>query len=84
MTINELRADLQRRQVPELAYSIGRDENESYCLIRERDGWHIYYSERGNRNAETVFASESAACEELLRWLLNDRTVREWIDEHNT
>ncbi|WP_285100707.1 hypothetical protein [Promicromonospora sp. MEB111] len=82
MTIDELRAELQRRQVPELAYSIGRDENETYCLIQEPDGWHVYYSERGNRNAEKVLA-ESAACDELFSRLLNDRAVREWMNEHN-
>lgn len=81
--IDELRSELQRRKAPGFAYSIGRDENETYCLVQEPDGWHVYYSERGNRNEEAVFASESAACEELLRWVLNDRTVREWMDEHN-
>lgn len=84
MTTDELRSELQRRRVPGFAYSIGRDENETFCLVQEPDGWHVYYSERGNRNMETVFTSESAACEELLRWVLNERTVREWMDEHNT
>ena len=65
-------------------YSIGRDENETYCLVQEPDGWHVYYSERGNRNAEKVLASESEACEELARLVLTDRTVRDWMDEHST
>lgn len=84
MTIDELRSELQRRTIPGFAFSIGRDENETYCLVREPDGWHVYYSERGNRNAEKVMASESAACEELMRRVLNDGTVRRWMDENKT
>ncbi|WP_020018033.1 hypothetical protein [Promicromonospora sukumoe] len=83
MTIDELRSELQRRRVPEFAYSIGRDENETYCLVQGPDSWHVYYSERGNRIAERVFASEATACECLVQMVLNDGVVRGWMDEHN-
>jgi hypothetical protein len=76
----ELRATFRRLSVPDSAYSIGRETNEAYCLIEEVDGWHVYYSERGNRNAEQVFSSESAAAEELMLRVLDDGAVRRSID----
>lgn len=82
MTIADLRAELERRNIPAFAYSIGRDENETFCLVSEPDGWHVYYSERGHRNIETMFSSESAACDELLRLVTNDGAVRRWMAEH--
>ncbi|MEU4385691.1 hypothetical protein [Promicromonospora sp. NPDC023805] len=84
MTIEELRSELRRRKVPGFAYSIGRDENETFCLVQEPDGWHIFYSERGIRSSERVLASESAACEELVRRVLGDSVVQSWMDEHST
>ncbi len=82
MMIEDLRAELQRRAIPEFAYSLGRDENETYCLVGGPDGWHVYYSERGNRNDERVLTSEDAACAELLRRVLNDGAVRQWMEDH--
>jgi hypothetical protein len=81
MRVGELEVELQRRRVPAIAYSIGRDANEAYCLVRELDGWHVYYSERGNRNSERVHAAESVACQDLLERLLRDGSVQRWIDE---
>ncbi len=80
MVIEELRAELQSCGIPAFAYSIGADVNESYCLIGERDGWHVYYSERGARRIEAVFLSESAACEELRRRVMNDGAVLRWVE----
>lgn len=82
MSVEEFEAELQRRKVPTTAYSIGSDDTEAYCLVHELDGWHVYYSERGNRNSERVHAAESAACQDLLERLLRDGTVQRWIDEH--
>lgn len=82
VTRADLRQELERRAIPSFAYGIGRDENEAYCLVPQDDGWHVYYSERGKRNAEAVFDSESAACGELLRRLLNDETLQRWMEEH--
>jgi hypothetical protein len=73
-------AELQRRRVPGDAYSVGSDRNEAYCLTGSDGEWHVYYSERGNRNADQVFASEDAACEELLRRLLSDGAIRRLME----
>jgi hypothetical protein len=82
MFVDELRASLQHHDIPAIAYSLGRDKNESYCLVMEDDRWHVYYSERGNRNAETMFASESDACKELLRRVLEDGSVQSLKAKH--
>jgi hypothetical protein len=76
MNTSELPALLRSMGVPADAYSIGSDSNETYCLIPELGRWHVYYSERGNRNEERVFADEAAACQELLNRLLRDDMVR--------
>ncbi len=81
MTLVELGAELRRLNVPVFAYSLGRDANESYCLVEGPDGWHVYYSERGNRNSEEVLHSESAACSRLLERVLHDGSVRRWMED---
>lgn len=81
MDVNDLRAELQRLEVPEFAYSIDKISDESCSLIQEDDGWHVFYSERGDRNTEEVFGNESAACEELKRRVVGDGTVRGYIED---
>jgi hypothetical protein len=63
--------------VPRTAYSIGSDDNEAYCLVEEPDGWHVYYSERGHRNNERIFAQEAVAIAEMWSTVMNDSTVQE-------
>lgn len=81
MNSGELASELQRRRVPGDAYSLGRDRDEAYCLVGGEGEWRVYYSERGNRNDERVLPSEAEACEELLRRLLSDRTVRRYMED---
>jgi hypothetical protein len=38
--------------MPGFAYSIGRKEDETYCLVQESDGWRVFSSERGVRRTE--------------------------------
>ena len=82
MTLDELGSELRRLNVPAFAYSLGRDENESYCLVGAPDGWHVYYSERGNKNSDDVLPSESEACDRLLQRVLRDGSVQRWMDDH--
>lgn len=77
MNTVELQSELRFRHVPDDAYSIGQDRDEAYCLIDVGGAWHVYYSERGNRNDERTFASEEDACRDLLNRLLDDGSVRE-------
>ena len=80
MDLAALFLELQRCRVPSDAYSIRSDRNEAYCLTGSEGEWHVYYSERGNRNADSVFTSEDAACEELLRRLLSDGAIPRWME----
>ena len=67
MTVEELKNQLDAIGVPDDLYSllIGGFPNEAYCLIKNENGWEVYYSERGNKRGTRQFASESDACEYL-------------------
>jgi hypothetical protein len=81
MDSNELSRLLQTMGAPSEAYSIGSDRNESYCMVFDQQRWHVYYSERGNRNDERILVSEAQACQELLNMLLRDGIVRSVIED---
>lgn len=51
-------------------YSLGADVNEAYCLVPDRGGWIVYYSERGNRNNARHHDDEQQACADLLARML--------------
>ena len=67
MTVEELKKKLDELNIQHDLYSlmIGGFPNEAYCLIKNEDGWEVYYSERGNKRGTRQFASESDACEYL-------------------
>jgi hypothetical protein len=71
MTRDELRALLRLHGVPERYYvldgSLGA--GECYGLARDRDGWVVYYSERGRRNVLDRVAAEDAACRLMLGYI---------------
>ncbi len=71
MTVEELKKQLDAIGVPDDLYSllIGGFPNEAYCLIKNEDGWEVYYSERGEKSDIQQFASESEACEYMLEEL---------------
>ena len=71
MTVEELKKQLDAIGVPDDLYSllIGGFQNEAYCLIKNEDGWEVYYSERGEKSDIQQFASESEACEYMLEEL---------------
>lgn len=71
MTVQELKKRLKALKVQEDLYSllIGGFPNEAYCLIKNEDGWEVYYSERGEKSDIQQFASESEACEYMLEEL---------------
>lgn len=55
----------------------GGSPGDRYVLSDEGYGkWAVYYSERGERNDEKVFKSESDACAELYNWIMADPTTR--------
>lgn len=67
--VMDLESRIQRLGVPESVYSVAREWNETYGLVEEVDGWHVFYSARGNCNSERVFVSKTTASDELVRLL---------------
>ena len=78
MNRQELLLRLKEAKINPNSYSLeGGSTGEEYVLSDEGYGkWAVYYSERGERNDEKIFRSESEACEELYRWIMNDPTTR--------
>ena len=71
MTVEELKKQLDAIGVPDDLYSllIGGFPNEALCLIKNEDGWEVYYSERGQKSDVQQFENESEACEYLFEGL---------------
>lgn len=40
---------------------------DCWVLSQEIDGWHVYFSERGQREREQVFLDEDSACKSMLQ-----------------
>ncbi len=77
MTLRELRDALKRAGIRERAYDIEESSrDEVYCVDRVRDGWVVYYRERGIRRDEEFFSSEDEACRSVLGQILRDPTTR--------
>ncbi|SCY45835.1 hypothetical protein SAMN02910451_02680 [Butyrivibrio hungatei] len=71
MTVEGLKKRLDAIGVPDDLYSllIGGFPNEAYCLIKNGEGWEVYYSERGHKSGVQQFVNESEACEYLFEEL---------------
>lgn len=58
--------------------------DEAYVISDEGYGkWAVFYSERGQRNRESTFQSESDACEELFKRIMADPTTRKHPENEN-
>jgi len=70
MTLDELKAIVWTRKAPHgMAVDIPSDNyawEDRCCLINERDGWSVFYFERGHRMDECQFLSEEAAVERFI------------------
>jgi len=69
-SVEKLVAFFGRLGIPQNAYSIYSDQDESYCVVREGNEWLIYYSERGHRNHLGWGKSESQALNLLKLFVL--------------
>jgi hypothetical protein len=48
---------------------------ERYTILYEDSQWHVFYSERGNRNSESIYDTEADACDDLLFRIAKDPTT---------
>jgi hypothetical protein len=74
MTRCELKTTLEEAGISAAMYSLdGGLPNEAYVLGGEPgDRWVTYYSERGLRRNLKVFATEAAACADLLEQVMGE------------
>lgn len=82
MNSEQLRDLLRKDGVPAFLYNLdgyGRND-ERFCLEYTANGWHVYYSERGEKTTSKMFKSEDAACQyiynELMRTLRISNNIR--------
>jgi hypothetical protein len=77
MNRNELRDILQAERIRQDAYDLhGGHPSELYVLSGPGPIWSVYYCERGIETGLQQFGSEEAACEYLLKVLLEDPTTK--------
>jgi hypothetical protein len=77
MNRTELEQKLDGANVSAYAYGLdGECQDETYCLERVADSWHVYYAERGLRTGERVFPSEDKAYAYLHDLVVRDPTTR--------
>jgi len=77
MNRSDLEAKLKSANIDRVTYdleSVGKEKE--YCLEQTGSGWSVYYRERGDRDFEHTFVSESKACEFMLAEILQDPTTR--------
>lgn len=73
MNIKELKDYLILKKIPQDMYSLGGGlPNESYCIEKEKEKWHFYYSERGVKRTIGYFEKEDEVVEAFLRKVGND------------
>lgn len=77
MNRTSLKALLDAEDVRDDLYGLyGHPGDETLCLERLADGWHVYYSERGLRTGERTYSTEHEACEFMASRLLADPSTR--------
>lgn len=72
MNINELKEKLNKSGIGPRYYSVGITvDADRYIIYSSSNQWIVFYQdERGGRNEEKIFATESEACSYLYEKLL--------------
>ena len=80
ITFDDLLTIFESNQVPKHSYAFDDDGNAGQCwVIQLRNAkWHVYYSERGNRDREHVYDTEDEAC----RFMLSRVAISLWYSNH--
>ena len=75
MNVVQLKEHLAKLGINDKAWSINTDLPERFVLLSDVMGWIVFYSEKGARNEERLFATENEACEHLIDLLSSDPTT---------
>ena len=65
MNTESLAGWLRSVGVPDEVVSLGSEADDRWCLVREGDGWEVFWREQGNRYDWARFTSEDVACHYL-------------------
>jgi hypothetical protein len=68
--LNRLRRRLGELGADPSVYRVGEVADDAWCLVREDDGWSVFWSERGGRHNAVGFATADQAAAYLLGTLL--------------
>ena len=67
MNLIDLKAELDKLNVPDYFYSLkGGLPSESCCIAQNNGKWEVYYSERGDKTGLEIFDTEDSACQSFL------------------
>lgn len=74
MNLTTLENTLKAEQIPTNAYTIlSKPKDETLCIESSKEGWIVFYSERGLRSGEKFFSSENDACQYFIE------RIRSWF-----
>lgn len=77
MNIQEMLVLFSKEGIRPDIYTVGKDRDDTHCIVRLHNGdWLVYYSERGKRRDEMIFASEECGVKELVDRVLEEPNVR--------
>lgn len=79
MTINDLKNKLSRLRISENEYSLnGVLKPDSIILYNNYMSWEVFYlDERGTRNNEKIFNSESEACLYIYKLFVDSEKIKQ-------
>ena len=72
--MSELKSVLAKRGVNDKYYSIGKEKENRFCIVRRgffSFHWEVYHFERGERGVISKFDNENDACEYYLKRILS-------------
>ena len=65
---------LEAAGVRSSAYSVSGAEDLALCLENLNGKWQVFYFEKGEKNYNRIFSSESDACNYMYNELIGDKT----------
>ena len=84
MTGKELKAFLKDHLVPEKLYKIGGSHNRRICMMKNKEGWEVFFSDKKQKVGLTRYQDEGSACsamKEELRKLMELMYGVTWVTQ---
>jgi len=69
-THERLAAFLDKKEIPSDSYSFCLPKDDAFCIVKDRDMWLVYFSERGHRDELAWGKTEAQALNILKLFLL--------------